>query len=514
MNRVSSLPLSKPLLLALVLGAVIPSLARAANPPSLINGDSIHTLVDQFAAQDKTQFKTTISNDDAWAWMQANVPFFECPQPQIQEIYAFRWWSYRKHIAQTPDGHVITEFLPQVPWGGKDNTISCAAGHHVYEGRWLRDQSIIKDYLRFWFQPGAQPRKYSFWAADATWAFYLATGDDSFPKEMFDKLAGNYGGWQHEHFAKDIGLYWQTDNADGMECSIGGNGFRPTINSYMYGEASALTRIANLAGRSDDAQRFDDDAGKIKQAVQTQLWNSQDSFFETANGKPGQLSLANVREQIGFVPWYFNLPDDGKGFEDAWKQLLDPQGFSAPFGPTTAEQRNPRFMQTVAHDCLWNGPSWPYATSQTLTAMANLLNNYSQTVVTPQDYVSQLTIYAQSQYRDGQPWVAEDLDALTGKWIVDKPRSVYYNHSTFCDLVITGLVGLRPSPDNVVEVNPLAPSDWDYFCLENVPYHGHLLTIFYDRTGQRYNRGKGLFLLADGKPIASSPSLGKLSGQL
>ena len=508
MNTFSSL------LTASLLWAAIPGLTSAGNAPSLINEQSIHSLVDQFATQDKSPFKTLIGNDEAWTWMHDNVPFFECPQPQIQEIYAFRWWSYRKHIAQTAGGHVITEFLPPVPWAGKDNTINCAAGHHIYEGRWLRDQTIVKDYLAFWFQPGAQPRKYSFWAADATWAFYLATGDDAFPKELFDKLAANYTGWQHEHFAKEIGLYWQTDNLDGMECSVGGNGFRPTINSYMYGDAVALGHLARLAGKDNEAQRFDDDAAKIKEAVQTKLWNSKASFFETAQGKPGQLALANVREQVGFVPWYFNLPDADKGFEAAWKQILDPQGFSSPYGPTTVERRNPQFMKAFPHDCLWNGPSWPFATSQTLTAMANLLNNYSQNVITPQDYVAQLTIYAQSQYRDGQPWVAEDLDALTGKWIVDKPRSVYYNHSTFCDLVITGLVGLRPRPDNQVEVNPLAPSDWDYFCLENVSYHGHLLTIFYDRTGQHYRLGKGLFLLDNGKAIARAPGLGKLTAKL
>ena len=51
-------------------------------------------------------------------------------------------------------------------------------------------------------------------------------------------------------------------------------------------------------------------------------------------------------------------------------------GFRAKFGLTTAEQRNPNFQITYnsTHECLWNGPSWPYATSVTLTAVANVLN--------------------------------------------------------------------------------------------------------------------------------------------
>ena len=104
--------------------------------------------------------------------------------------------------------------------------------------------------------------------------------------------------------------------------------------------------------------------------------------------------------------------------------------------------------------------------------------------------------------------MAEDLDAYTGKWIVDLPRSVDYNHSGFCDPVITGLVGLRPRSDDTVEVNPLVPAGkWDWFCLDGVPYHGRSLTILYDKTGDRYHRGKGLRVLADGKEIAAADDL-------
>ena len=56
-----------------------------------------------------------------------------------------------------------------------------------------------------------------------------------------------------------------------------------------------------------------------------------------------------------------------------------------------------------------------------------------------------------------------------------------YNHSTFCDLVISGLIGLRPRADNVIEVNPLLPEGtWDYFCLDRVLYHGRTITILHN----------------------------------
>jgi len=418
-----------------------------------------------------------------------------------------------KHIKPTPDGYVISEFLPNVRWAGKDNSLSCASGLHIYEGRWIRDPQYIDDYSRFWFRHGGNPRLYSCWLADAIWARYLVTGNPSLTLDLLPDLVSNYEGWEKSKYEPQVGLFQQIDDRDGMEDSIGGSGFRPTINSYMYGDAMAISHIANLAGSQSLAQQYAEKAGILKKRVEQSLWDPEGQFFKTLPAKPGSQMVA-VREEIGFIPWYFNLPDASGGFEAAWKQLMDPLGFFAPFGPTTAERRDPQFMAPHKHDCLWNGPSWPYATTQTLIALANLLDNYSQNIVTKDDYLTLLTCYANSQYRDGKPWIAEDLDALTGKWIVDLPRSVYYNHSGYADLIITGLVGLRPRADDVVDIRPLVPVSWDYFCLQNVPYHGHLLTIFFDKIGQRYHQGVGLHVLSDGQEFMHSDTLQNITGTL
>jgi hypothetical protein len=75
--------------------------------------------------------------------MKDNIPFFECPDKSFEQIYYFRWWTFRKHIKKTPDGFVFTEFLDKVGHSGKYNTTSCALGHHIYEGAWLRDKQYI-----------------------------------------------------------------------------------------------------------------------------------------------------------------------------------------------------------------------------------------------------------------------------------------------------------------------------------------------------------------------------------
>jgi hypothetical protein len=173
----------------------------------------------------------------------------------------------------------------------------------------------------------------------------------------------------------------------------------------------------------------------------------------------------------------------------------------------------------------------------TLTALANVLNDYTQENITRQDYFDTLKTYTNShrlKRDDGMivPWIDENLNPITGDWIARTrlkswkdgtwdpakggvERGKDYNHSTYCDLIITGLVGLRPQPDNTVAVNPLLPDGaWDYFCLDGVSYHGHTLTILYDKTGEHYGKGSGLRLFADGKKIGARATLGRLIAEL
>ena len=94
----------------------------------------------------------------------------------------------------------------------------------------------------------------------------------------------------------------------------------------------------------------------------------------------------------------------------------------------------------------------------------------------------------------------------------DRERSRFYNHSTFNDLIISGLVGLRPQADGSIVVNPLVPKDqWDYFCLDGVTCRGRALTIVWDRNGQRYHQGSGLMVFVDGRLVAKRKELEKLT---
>jgi Mannosylglycerate hydrolase MGH1-like glycoside hydrolase domain/Glycosyl hydrolase family 65, C-terminal domain len=486
------------------------------NYPVILKQETFKHYVDYFNRMEDENIVNAIPNSKAWDWMLKNIPLFECPQDNFEEIYYYRWWCLRKHIVKTPAGYAMTEFLVNRSYADKYNLISCALGHHIYESRWLHDQKYIDDYIHVWYRgnEGKPMRKFhsfSNWAIDAIYNKYKVDSDKEFLLNILPDLESDYAVWENEQKLLN-GLYWQYDIKDGMEESISGGrnvkNMRPTINNYMYGNAVALAKIENIAVRGEHAEKYLQKANTIKNLIQSLLWNPEDGFYET---RESTNEIADVREEIGFIPWYFNLPDSQ--YSTAWKQVYDPSGFLAPFGITTAERRSPLFRTHGCCNCEWDGAVWPFATSQTLTALANLLNNCKQSVVSDSNYFKLLELYVESQYYRGRPYIGEYLDEKTGYWLKgDQERSRYYNHSTFCDLIITGLMGLRPRADNILEINPLVPQNkWDWFCLDNILYHGKIVTIFWDKTGNKYKQGKGFHILVNGKEAISSTKIKKVS---
>jgi hypothetical protein len=658
--------------------ALVVPLMRAGAVEGVLGAERFRAYADGFAAGDRETVVNAIPNAAAWEWMAANVPRFECPDKKLEEVYWFRWWTFRKHLKETVDGWIVTEFLPAVPWAGKHNSINCPAGHHFREGRWIHDRKVLDDYAVFWFRKGGEPRKYSFWAADSMEARARVIGDDAVVRDLLPELKANWEAWAGDH-RDESGLYWQNDGNDGMEVSVGGSGCRATLNSYQYGDAVAIAAVLERAGKREEAEEWRGKAAALRELVEKRLWDAEAEFFKVRPRGGGE--LAGVRELHGYVPWCFHLPGPDKS--GAWRQLMDPKGFKAPFGPTTAEQRHAGFRVAYeGHECQWNGPSWPFATSQTLTAMANLLHDYRQEVVSRKDYWEVLQGYVRSHrfrqlppergeggltksadtsvarhtwwaegrlgnaewvqydfpaevtadavevywYDDAQgidapmgwrvmvkdgggwkevtvrgvrgtaldrfnrveiepvrtgalrlevqsapgksagllewrvlagrenaavgavasasytdvyggrldalndgagglerveserPWIDENLNPYTGDWMArtllkqrrqaPDERGKDYNHSTFCDLVISGLVGLRARADDVLEVSPLLPEgEWDWFCLDHVPYHGRVVTVIWDRDGKRYGRGAGLQVLVDGERAGGAERL-------
>ncbi len=495
-------------------------IAQKKTKPFVLKAAGFKHYVDYFNKMEDENIVQAIPNAQSWDWMQQNIPLFECPQQNFEEIFYYRWWTLRKHIKKTEKGFVFTEFLVQRSYADKYNLIASGLGHHIYESRWLHDKKYMDDNLLVWYRgndgkPLKKLRFYSGWNEDAIFNRYLVNADRKFVLDLLPDMEANYAAWETERKGTG-GLFWQYDVRDAMEETISGGrkekNARPSINGYMYGNAMALGKMGRLDEKNTYWLGYYAKADSLKSLLQSKLWNSNHSFFEVRKEQGD--TLANVKEEIGFIPWYFNMPDSN--YSIAWKSLMDTKTFCAPFGITTADRSHPQFRTHGCCKCEWDGAVWPFATSQTLTAMANLLNNYKQDYVADSNYFSLLNTYVESQYYRGRPYIGEYLDEKTGYWLKgDEERSRYYNHSTFNDLIITGLVGLRPRSDDTIEVNPLLPAGkWDWFCLDNVLYHGKIITIIWDKTGLKYKKGKGLSVWVNGKKVAGSSELKRVTGKL
>jgi len=493
-----------------------PSLAQQ-NTPVVLNTDKLKSSVAYFNSLDAEEaVKNYVTNAQSADWMAQNVPLFECPDSAIQETYYYRWWTMRKHLKQTPDGYVFTEFITPMNHAGVHNTISSALGHHIYEARWLRNQQYLDEYIKFWLFVDPKQKKprlhaFSSWLDDAVYNRYLVRPDLAFVQAVLPALNDDYRLWETERKLPNQ-MFWQFDVRDAMEESISGSrknkNVRPTINSYMYGNAKALAAMATLAKNDSLARKYKQKEKELKTLVQKNLWDEPASFFKV---KYEAGPLCESREELGYIPWYFSLPDDKAKYAKQWEQLTDTAGFKAKWGLTTAERRAPTFRtHGSGHGCEWDGAVWPFATTQTLKGLANLLTQYKhQDGMSSQVYYDELRKYALSHQKNGVPYLGEYQDEKNGYWLKgDNPRSSFYNHSGFCDLVISDLVGLKPRADNKVEVFPLIPAGkWAWFCLDNVPYHGKNITVLWDETGEKYGKGKGLHIYADGKQIYQGKDL-------
>ncbi len=422
--------------------------------------------------------------------MNIQFPKFTSSDQELNITYDYRCELYQRHVKETPAGHVITEFLPDVPWGGIYNTISCAASHHFRDGRWLKDSQALREYADFWCTEG-NPRLYSFPIADSLLALARVTGDYSDAERLYPRLTEIHADWD-DHRADGNpnpavhGMYRQGCGYDGMEFSISGDGVRPTINSYMAADKRALCELAHRIGDEAGENRYRAEADELTRRINEVLWNPAVGMYGVIS-EGGEMQ--DVREQIGYIPWIYDIPTEGR--DDCFRNLLDPACFLAPHGLRTADASHPDYMKPFHHECLWNGPVWPFATSQTLTAVIRYLHTTPDPVISPADFTRLLLLYAYSHRdEDGTPFLDENMHPDTGIWLArsilrswnrdDRERGQHYNHSSFIDLVITGICGLIPAEGDKLVIHPLGTS-LDRFKLEDVRYHGHSLTVEWDR---------------------------------
>jgi hypothetical protein len=63
-------------------------------------------------------------------------------------------------------------------------------------------------------------------------------------------------------------------------------------------------------------------------------------------------------------------------------------------------------------------------------------------------------------------------------------------------------------------VNPLLPATATHFAADHILYHGRMIAIVWDKDGSHYGLGAGLRIILDGKTVAHSATIGKLTAEI
>lgn len=523
-----------------------------------------------YTVLDPASFSAVLREDLPWA--AENIPLFESSDANLTNTYYFRWRVLKTHIHATGLDDpglqwVITEFSPNVSWAGRSDTIPCAAGHHLADARWLRTPDVPASYSRWWVS-GIEGVRFNYynWLATAVRRRLEVEGPAALPSiaALIPNMTDAYKNYANaskppeSSFLPDQDCLWNVPGNEGQERTISGPGCRPLVNALMFGEADALRDLSTAVGDVAGAAFFQAEADAWRARV-LRLWNENLTLFDTNLAQPppknGSLGFAGVRE-IGSLssPWYFGVIalENASFYAPSWDNAFDPEGFYAQFGLRSAELRHPKFKcpsPGCSGGCYWSGPSWPFETSKVLKAGVDILQTPAMAAAVPalnrsgwwtlmeQYKTSHLPgawiiqnvsktdpngtadpqiLNASGFLMDGLglSWIAELGCADEGTWTDNPSLGYFYHHSSFMDIVLSGVAGARPAawardgsaPSLVVA--PLQPSDASllWWCADGLKINGRFIAILWDADGTRYNRGVGLRVFVDGVLAASASS--------
>jgi len=471
------------------------------------------------------------------AWLVDNVPAFSGPEA-IARIYWHRATSItRKNLFRVGEGRLADRGIAEGRWTSSwyANMISYGAGHQIRETRWLRDPQYVRGIINTWcanakpdgvfpnyIRPGETGTgQYTDWITSTVWDAHCVQPDAAALERWAGALKKNVDGWLSVYDADNDGLlmvdsHWWT----GMEWQPSFfyfNGFdkdqqnqhleRVDLTAYVYGDARNLARLLSALGDTEGARHYDGIADRIRDAVIATMWDDSTGYFYSV--EPEKHAKAMVKEVVGVYPFYFSMFEgvDNAPYTAAWRAILDRNQFWTPWPVASASKECPAYSQDVTFNgkevggCMWNGPTWPHANSIVLSAMAATLRDCPGSPLRTAHLFGLFRSYTEAQfYRHDieYPWTGEYYNGETGEWRTDQRD---YNHSTYIDILIADIAGLRPRADDVIELHPLVDPSMGPFVIDGIRYHGHDLTIAWapaTNPGQTPDGLRGFRVYVDG----------------
>ena len=444
-----------------------------------------------------------------------NLPYIDVPKKAVQKATDYRWWLERFNSLDAN----IPGYDYQYPVTiegvlGYNNAIILTQPMHLQDTKWLRSPYLAYGQLlsagnssqssAFLDNPGNRNNwnnHYGQYLAEAGYEAFNVIGGGAEVAENFAYYFGHDATGQLEHYGNHIegrdliayrNNYMTGNDADTISMHAPGTGTWKAHgeNAYVWAAADAAAKLYEQLGNTEQAKYYRDLADKIKADVLELMWCEECQKFETYAVRPtgtqhnaNQPNLVKYTESNNYNYFAVGLVPDDAASVTKYKEAL--KAFS-------------------------NGKEFPifpfYTANQVHNQEVSGSNNFSNI-----NFTVQLRLYesALRTYDKEQTYITDDMLAMMAEWMAwnvypDAGDVRYPNNNEFHNidgrtyenyyrswiyhnilgnytyLFIEDMAGIQPRSDEKIELSPIDFS-YDHFMVNNVRYHGHDLTVVWDK---------------------------------
>ena len=444
-----------------------------------------------------------------------NLPYIDVPKRAVQKAIDYRWWLERFNSLDAN----IPGYDYQYPVTiegvlGYNNAIILTQPMHLQDTKWLRSPYLAYGQLlsagnssqssAFLDNPGNRNNwnnHYGQYLAEAGYEAFNVIGGGAEVAENFAYYFGHDATGQLEHYGNHIegrdliayrNNYMTGNDADTISMHAPGTGTWKAHgeNAYVWAAADAAAKLYEQLGNTEQAKYYRDLADKIKADVLELMWCEECQKFETYAVRPtgtqhnaNQPNLVKYTESNNYNYFAVGLVPDDAASVTKYKEAL--KAFS-------------------------NGKEFPifpfYTANQVHNQEVSGSNNFSNI-----NFTVQLRLYesALRTYDKEQTYITDDMLAMMAEWMAwnvypDAGDIRYPNNNEFHNidgrtyenyyrswiyhnilgnytyLFIEDMAGIQPRADEKIELSPIDFS-YDHFMVNNVRYHGHDLTVVWDK---------------------------------
>ena len=444
-----------------------------------------------------------------------NLPYIDVPKKAVQKAIDYRWWLERfNSLDANIPGHDYQYPVTIEGVLGYNNAIILTQPMHLQDTKWLRSPYLAYGQLlsagnssqssAFLDNPGNRNNwnnHYGQYLAEAGYEAFNVIGGGAEVAENFAYYFGHDATGQLEHYGNHIegrdliayrNNYMTGNDADTISMHAPGTGTWKAHgeNAYVWAAADAAAKLYEQLGNTEQAKYYRDLADKIKADVLELMWCEECQKFETYAVRPtgtqhnaNQPNLVKYTESNNYNYFAVGLVPDDAASVTKYKEAL--KAFS-------------------------NGKEFPifpfYTANQVHNQEVSGSNNFSNI-----NFTVQLRLYesALRTYDKEQTYITDDMLAMMAEWMAwnvypDAGDIRYPNNNEFHNidgrtyenyyrswiyhnilgnytyLFIEDMAGIQPRSDEKIELSPIDFS-YDHFMVNNVRYHGHDLTVVWDK---------------------------------